>query len=259
MSSIHTESQMCKRMYREEDWIDWLLGSKRPEEQETMQLHLLTCHKCRETVEQWAPLMQVDLSPSSSAPVEPVLPSNEVYKRIRRQVRARGVRMRLRNGIRTKGKWVAGIAASILLLLCVWGITRFENEQPENQRSQYVAHYEPNAVSFMADPSTASYRVHPYNEQLGEGYVYYNDNSLELLVLLEGVLSSEGQDVQAWAVDEEGHASLGLLQQDEADRAHLYLKGEALGKAHHIVLTVEPEGGSDQPTSPDAFVFRIQK
>ncbi|MBD3919437.1 anti-sigma factor [Paenibacillus sp. PR3] len=258
MSGMHSESPMCKRMYREEDWIDWLLGSKRPEEQDAMQMHLLTCHKCREIVEQWAPLMQVDLT-SSSTPIEASMPSNEVYKRLRRQVRATGVRLRLRNGIQSKGKWMAGIAAGILLLLCVWSITRFENERPEDQRTQYVAHYEPNAVSFMSDPSTASYRVHPYNEQLGEGYVYYNDNSLELLVLLEGVLSSEGKDVQAWAVDEEGHASLGLLQQDEADRAHLYLKGEALGKAHHIVLTVEPEGGSKQPTSSDAFVFHIQK
>jgi hypothetical protein len=244
-------------MYREEDWIDWLLGSKLPEEQSVMQAHLTTCHKCRNTVEQWAPLLQEDSS-QRAASSDKVLPSIATYNSLRRHVKARGICLRLQQGIRTKSKWAVGIAAGILLLLCVWSISRIESRQPEDQRTQFVAQYEPSAVSFMDDPTTASYQVHPYNNQLGEGYVYYNDSSRELLVLVEGLLSSEGQDVQAWTVDERGHASLGLLQRDEADRAHLYLKGKALGSVHHIVLTVEPVGGSEQPTTPDAFVFHIQ-
>ncbi|GMK37243.1 hypothetical protein PCCS19_02960 [Paenibacillus sp. CCS19] len=256
MNNLHTEEHSCKRMYREQDWIDWMLGSKQPEEHDAMQLHWNACHKCRETVELWASLMQVNPSPSV-AQSERTMPSNEVYKRLRRQVQARGIRHRLRNSVYTKGKWAAGIAAGILLLLCVWSIMQLESQQPEDKRARFVAHYEPNAISFMDDPRTASYEIHPYNKQLGEGYLWYNDSSLEMLVLLEGLLSSEGQEVQAWAVDEQGHASLGLLQQDEADRAHLYLKGQVLDHVKHIVLTVEPVGGSEQPTSPDVFVFRM--
>jgi len=258
MNNLHTNPHSCKRMYREEDWIDWLLNAHNTEQHEAMRLHLTMCMKCRETVEHWAPLLQIH--PAETAVLqEHVMPSNEVYQRLRRQVKVRGLRQRLQHHVRTKGKWAAGAAAGVFLLACVWSITQYKSQQPENQRSEYVAHHEPNAVMFMGDPATASYQVHPFNDQLGEGYLWYNESSLELLVLLEGLLSSEGRDVQAWAVDERGHASLGLLQRDEADRAHLYLKGESLGNGRNIVLTVEPAGGSEHPTTPDAFVFRIQK
>jgi anti-sigma-K factor RskA len=258
MNAADLSPQACKRQYREEDWIDWLLGNKPQLERSVMADHLARCRKCRETAEQWRPLLLGNGGAPHKEAAEPaVFPSESVRRSIRSHVKKRALRNRLKEGLTRRSKWAAAAAACMVLALCVAGLYRTVHE-PGEERDLYVAEHEPIAVPFMKDPTTASFRVEPFNDELGEGYVWFNDNSKEMLVLLEGVLPSEGHVLQVWAVDRSGHANLGLLRHDEARRAHFYFKGEALAKADNIALTVEPMGGSRYPTSPDAFLIRLQ-
>ncbi|GFN33922.1 anti-sigma factor [Paenibacillus xylaniclasticus] len=252
MNEIMKYSTHCKRLYGEEEWIDWLLSSSDDDASREMEQHLRLCPKCRGIVEKWTPLLQ-SADHSQELRETERMPSPNVYRKLRHHVRTRSVML----AIRRRGKWFAAAAAALLLLVGVLAVYHSTEESTSDQRSIYVAQYEPHAVPFMNDPKTTSYRIFPYNEALGEGYVWFNGSSQEMLVLLEGLFPSEGHVVQAWAVDDKGRANLGLLRQIEASREHLYFKGEQLINANHIVLTVEPIGGSEHPTSPDVFVFDL--
>ncbi|WP_029192862.1 anti-sigma factor [Paenibacillus harenae] len=256
MSGTETTAQLCKRMYQEEDWIDWLLGNKPPEQAEAMRLHTAGCRKCRDAVNVWKPLLaarQPALDPGGEIP----MPSPSVHRSLRAHVKARKWRMQATKGILSGRKWIFAAAACAIMLGVV--VLQGQSNEPKVKRSQYVAEYEPRAVSFMNDPQTDSFSVHTLNSELGKGYVWYNPLSGEVLLLLEGMFPSDGFVIQAWVLDGPTHRNLGVLRQLEASRAHLYFKDETIAMARNIALTVEPHGGSQAPTSPDAFVIRLQQ
>ncbi|SFJ12077.1 Anti-sigma-K factor rskA [Paenibacillus sp. UNC496MF] len=292
----------CSRRYREEDWIDWLLGGKQDAEREAMAAHLAGCARCREARAAWAPLLAgaapepgapgvageanggpeepgrarasrdaVDASAPRAAEAAsgggraraagapgPALPSETLRRRLRLYVRLRASALRVRRALRPHRRTAAAVAAIAVLLLCATGLYR-HGPSPAEQRKVDAAVLEPAAASFLDDPQTAGFEVRPELEQLGEGYIWFNDASGEVYVMLEGLLPSDGHDVQVWAVNGEGRVNLGLLHHDRPSRAHLFVKEALLMKAHHIALTVEPAGGSRMPTEPDVFVFRLQR
>ncbi|MFC4808929.1 anti-sigma factor [Paenibacillus sp. GCM10023250] len=247
------------RHYREEDWVDWLLGGKQDAEREAMAAHLAGCDRCRAARAAWAPLLEGSApEPGAPAASEPARPSEMLRRRLRLYVRRRAAVLRIRRALRAHRRTAAAVAAiAVLLLLCVTGLYRRE-PSAEEQRKVDAAVLEPAAASFLDDPQTAGFAVRPELEQLGKGYIWFNDASGEVYVMLEGLLPSAGHDVQVWAVNEAGRINLGLLHHDRPSRAHLFVKQALLPKAHHIALTVEPAGGSRMPTEPDVLVFRLQ-
>ncbi|WP_165279913.1 anti-sigma factor [Paenibacillus protaetiae] len=252
----------CKLGYGEESWIDWLLGKFSDRQNEAMAAHLAHCGACRSLVELWGPLLEAGIPEHSGAgsgmAAEPQLPSDQVRRKLRRRVQAAGMMRRFRSGWTVHKRWAAAAVSAVVVLLCAAALYN-SVRQPADQRNAYVARHEPGAASFMNDPETASYKVHPYNDELGEGYVWYNGNSSEMLVMLEGMLPSDDYDIQAWALEGGHRTNLGLLAHLEQRRAYLFIKGHALDKASRLALTIEPSGGSDTPTSPDAFLFQLQR
>ena len=75
-----------------------------------------------------------------------------------------------------------------------------------------------------------------------------------LYLLTEGLAAPpDGRTYQAWIMGDEIH-SAGLLDPDEG-RASLDVHGINAGQA--LGITVEPEGGSDQPTSQPLMSFEL--
>ncbi|MBM7563863.1 anti-sigma factor [Paenibacillus sacheonensis] len=259
-------SETCPKHYAEEDWIDWLLGRKPKLEYETMTGHLERCPRCRGIEAAWAPLLKNDGLRENDVPADGPrmakshLLSEAMHRRLRGRVRLRAAGIRARRALHAHRRTAVALAAAAALLLCVAGLYRTTASQSD-QRKAAAAVLEPTAQSFLEDPQTASYRIHPGQEALGEGYIWFNDSSGEMYVMLDGVLPSEDHDVQAWAVDaqERERVNLGLLHHDRASRAYLYIRKGMLLQAHHIALTVEPSGGSSMPTEPDALVFRLRR
>lgn len=244
----------CKRLYSAEDWIDWLLGNKTVEQNAAMHEHLKRCPACADTVAEWAPLLRQ----KEGGRMAPAMPSEAVGRRLRRHVRLRGLRSQAAAGLKRHRRKVYAGAAALFAAICLVGLYGTMDAQQERlPPGGYVAVHEPGAVPLVNDPETASYKVQAASEELGEGYVWFNDSSGEMLVVLDGVFPSEGYDIQAWAVDGSVHTNLGLLQQLETSRAHLYVKAATLADIDNVALTVEPSGGSAAPTSPDALLFRL--
>ncbi|REE89098.1 anti-sigma-K factor RskA [Paenibacillus taihuensis] len=252
-------SRDCCPFYREEDWVDLYVSGKPYETRIAMLQHKETCAYCRGAAAEWEHLLRADEDiADGNAVVADVdlMPSPSVKRSLIMHVRKQGLQRRVRSFASSKKRWMTAAATGFVLIICLMGLSRLVHE-PANQRSHYVEKNEPQAMQFMSDPHTASYQVHPSSEELGEGYVWFNDDSSEVLVMLEGMLPSESHDVQAWAVNERGRENLGLLHHAEAGRSHLYIKKQSLANIDIIVLTVEPLGGSENPTTPDAFIIRL--
>ncbi|AZN41198.1 anti-sigma factor [Paenibacillus albus] len=262
MMMLDAASNDCCPFYREEDWIDLYVSGKPSDIRIAMLQHKEACAYCRNAAAEWQDLLasnEVVQASDDAANVEfgDLMPSPAVRRSLVKQVRKQGLQHRIRSVTRSRRRWITAAASGVVLIICLMGLSRMVHE-PANQRNHYVQQHEPQAMPFMSDPHTASYQVHPSNEELGDGYVWFNDDSKEVLVMLEGMLPSDTHDVQAWAVNERGRENLGLLHHSEAGRAHLYIKKESLASVDIIVLTVEPLGGSISPTTPDAYIIRLQ-
>lgn len=232
-------------------------------EAEQLGRHAAACAARRAFAAEGSPLLGAAAEPRSGraetqgplSDASAALPSASVRRSLLARVRLIGLRRRLRDLLRRKRRWLYGATASLLLGLAIFSLMRTA-AAPEEQRSHYVAERLPEAAYMMGDPATASFRAEPANRSLGEGFIWYNIASGEAVVLLEGFMPSEGYVVQAWAVRGSARANLGLMRQN-VDRAHLYIRDRSLSQADNISLTIEPSGGSDSPTSPEALIFRL--
>lgn len=92
------------------------------------------------------------------------------------------------------------------------------------------------------------------------GYVLYVDGEKQAVVVGEGLRDlGESQTYQLWAVTEGGQAqSLGLMQADEGGRSRAVAPFN-VDDAGVIAVTIEPRGGSDQPSSAPIFSARIER
>ncbi|MBW4085558.1 anti-sigma factor [Paenibacillus sp. S150] len=184
-------------------------------------------------------------------------PSDRVRRALNRRVRRTGWRRKLaalRPAYRRGAAALAVCGAVGLLLLGLFGT----EQNGSSERNRYVSSYEPQAMAVLSRPETVAYPLDWSRKDQFSGNVWYNGSSQELFVLIEDVALSEGLSIQAWAVKNGSRNTLGLVQIEDA-KGHLYVKGGQLREADNIALTVEPTGGSESPTSPDAAWVRLLK
>lgn len=261
--TIKESGGFITRHYSEEEWIDWMLGNIKGRLMEDMRLHLGRCPACREIAGVWGPLL-ADTEPPA-APLnqqtrqhpdfrKPLLPADPVRRSLRRRVRIRGWRRAIagmRPVYRRGAAALAGLAFIALVLAGLYGI-----RDGDTERTRYVTHYDPEALSVISRPDTVSLPLDRDVLEPFTGNIWYNDASGELFVLIEDPALSDSQTLQAWAVKNGERNALGLIQV-EAAKGHLYVKDGQLGEADNFALTVEPIGGSQSPTSPDAVRVRL--
>jgi hypothetical protein len=195
-----------------------------------------------------------------------------VWKRrvLRAAVRFHGWRRRaaraLRGGSRRGRLAAAGGALAVLLLA---GLLRVAfphgpGIDPVTSRAEaYVQRHEPMAANVISSPDTVQYPLGPAHGQGGlwlppvaDGAVWVNGRTGELFVLLEGLLPSESRDVQAWGVVRQERLNLGVLQFHHR-QGHLYVRHAWVDGWEAVAFTIEPKGGSPQPTAPETAMVRL--
>jgi anti-sigma-K factor RskA len=81
----------------------------------------------------------------------------------------------------------------------------------------------------------------------------------EAVFLTDGMPATSPDEIyELWLIDEEGPAPAGLFDVDERGRATRVLTGDLAGAAA-IAVTVEPAGGSPQPTSDPLMVVELDE
>lgn len=154
---------------------------------------------------------------------------------------ARGARsVAPQDGALRRRRWVAGIAAAAALVVG-GGITWQVVEQTTAGVTEQVASA-PDARSWKAETTGGATIVVTRSEQMGEA-----------VLRLDGLNDpGEGRVYQAWLQNEEGNmVPAGLMRETDGE---MVLDGD-VNQAKGVGVTVEPAGGSDQPTSdPIALV-----
>ncbi|WP_017558644.1 anti-sigma factor [Nocardiopsis baichengensis] len=138
------------------------------------------------------------------------------------------------------GAWALAACLAVVLVLggaVAWQQNRI-NELEENERQIAAVLSAPDAEVAGAQPTE------------GVAVTAVSSQSREALVFsAQGLEPLSGEDYQLWLADPDGSVrSAGLLQVAADGEVDPVLAG-GIGDAEGIAVTVEPEGGSDQPTS----------
>jgi anti-sigma-K factor RskA len=90
------------------------------------------------------------------------------------------------------------------------------------------------------------------------GYILYADGEAQAVIVGEGMPDlGESQTYQLWAVTSDGDASsLGLMEADDDGRSRALVPFDA-DESDIIAVTIEPPGGSDQPSTAPVFSARV--
>ncbi|KUG53503.1 hypothetical protein AVL62_01540 [Serinicoccus chungangensis] len=231
------------------------------EEQQEFEAHLAGCPSCqdevaalRETVGVLSDDLAVDPPPGlrarvlqqvadeAAGPARPEVdgaagqPDADVTPLAPRRSRAQSARTP------SVGRWLAAAAAAVVLAGGVWGISQTLDTDPTREVLQ-------------ADDASE----HTADTADGPVAVTVSDAAGQAVVQLPGDFAAPqaGQVYQAWFVGPDGSArSAGLLTAQTVSEGRSLLEG-APEDAVAVGLTVEPEGGSSQPTSEPFVVVPL--
>lgn len=140
------------------------------------------------------------------------------------------------------GRWLAAAAAAVVLAGGIWGVSQTLDPDPTQE-------------VLRADDASE----HTADTETGPVAVTVSGAVGQAVVQLPGGFAAPqaGQVYQAWFVGPDGSArSAGLIDAETVAEGETLLEG-APQDAVAVGLTVEPEGGSDQPTSEPFVVVPL--
>lgn len=141
--------------------------------------------------------------------------------------------------------WAAAAAAVLLIAVTAgWAYVAQSNSDLVEQRAQMIAR----AIDVMAAPGSSVATLEGSATLAGaSGFAAFGADGAGYIVLVDMPVAPAGTTYQAWYIADGVPASAGLLSVDRDGYAVTALPGRAGTQV--IALTVEPTGGSQQPTS----------
>lgn len=134
------------------------------------------------------------------------------------------------------GRWL--IAAAAAVVVAVGGVTVAQNLQPASTQEQILQ---------AADVQRQEIAI----GETGTAELAYSKAQDAAVVTLDGVPAPpEGKVYQMWRLPADGASPESLGTMTGEDVAHTELTVEGINSYTALAITVEPEGGSEQPTSP---------
>ncbi|QBI53091.1 anti-sigma factor [Streptomonospora litoralis] len=150
-------------------------------------------------------------------------------------------------------RWGGGLAlaACLAAVLALGGVAFMQQRQigelQQNQRQIAAVLSAPDAEVSSAEPAEGVSVTAVSSQSRGD-----------LVFSAQGLERLEQQDYQLWLADSEGSVrSAGLLQVAPDGAVRPVLAGD-IGDTQAIAVTVEPEGGSEQPTSEPMMQMPLQ-
>ena len=141
--------------------------------------------------------------------------------------------------------WAAAAAAVLLIAVTAgWAYVAQSNAALDAQRAQLIAQ----AIDVMASPGSSVAVLHGTASAAGaSGFAAFGADGAGYLVLVDMPIAPSGMTYQAWYIADGRPASAGVLSVDSDGYVVMALPGRPGTQV--IALTIEPAGGSAQPTS----------
>jgi anti-sigma-K factor RskA len=145
--------------------------------------------------------------------------------------------------------WAAwGTAVAALLIVAVVGVSAMgalSRADRAEQRSQVLAE----AIAAFSAPGASTAVLRGSGAQEGaSGFAAFSADGKGYLVMVGLPSAPQGRDYQAWYIVGGQAASAGLIKVDDDGYAVL-VNPSPLSGTEVVALTLEPAGGSDQPTT----------
>lgn len=230
----------CEHGWKEEEIIDFVMERLPTEKRNAFGRHVDNCDECKEKLSEWKNIL------GQESGEEPEVPAPKMKRRLMNEISP--TRKRRLPALR---KPMIAFMAACAMLFVVLGTDLFTS--PSHTGNMQRVNGKP-----RISPQTGNGQVRyvPVNDQNVNGYVWVNGTTDELLLFLNGLNRINGKDYQAWLVSPGQRANAGLLKVNHG-MARLYYQGPKMENARHIVVSVEPHGGSESETGPEKFFIQL--
>jgi anti-sigma-K factor RskA len=226
----------------------YALGALEADEVRALEAHLQTCNSCQAELAEYRAL-----SDGLLAALPPKPPSAALRKRLQSQLPSAQKKTQPLF-VWSFGKLALGGALALLLLMNLFSFLQMR--QIQNQQATLVQQVKTSqfALSMLAYPNTQAIPIAADN--LSGSVLIDRDRNTAALVMWHLPPLSGDQTYQAWLIQPDGQrvsAGTFLPQDNEAYTTKPVYSKQDLSKFVGIGVTVEPAGGSEQPTGQRIF------
>ncbi|HET7627952.1 MAG TPA: anti-sigma factor [Bacillales bacterium] len=235
----------CRNGWREEEVVDFVLNRLAKDKSEAFQRHLPDCQVCQEQQSEWAAMFDDESAERLDAP------SVGVKRKLMRRLQPARVRRPWKRMLRPHFYFTAAAALAMVFAL----VDMFPPGMPQHSERPGNGVVDGRAANFVNIPGANNVQNVSVSDENIEGYLWLNRSTDELLLFLDGLPRVSGKDYQAWLVKNNDRRDAGLLKVTQGV-ASLYVRRSGVGQFHHIVVTIEPKGGSVAQTGPRRLVVQ---
>ena len=231
----------------------YALGALEAGETAALEAHLLTCEACRDELAEYRAL---------SADLGAALPPRRAPAHIRSRLRDRLPSRRGSSSRSPFGFLRQALVPALLLVLIAGNVLSFwQMQRLQQQQSQLVSQVrtDQNTLAMLAYPSTQALPIHA--EPISGTLLLDRDRNTAMLIMWDLPPLPDNQSYQAWLVQPDGVRVSAAVFRPAADGSYTaqpLWPAQSLSNYAAIGVTVEPAGGSPQPTGQRLFKVDFQ-
>ena len=228
----------------------YALGALDADEVPALEAHLQTCNSCQAELAEYRAISDGLLA---------ALPAHSPSPALRKQLQARLPSAQKKYQPRFNwsfGKIALGGALVLLLVINVFSLIQVRQVQGQQLSLTQQLRTSEFALSMLAYPGTQSIPIAVSGQDISGSVLLDRERNTVALVMWHLPQLNNNQTYQAWLIEPSGdRVSAGTFrpEQNETYTTHPVYAHQNLDDFKGIGVTVEPAGGSNQPTGPRLF------
>jgi anti-sigma-K factor RskA len=226
----------------------YAIGALDAEEIRALESHLTTCTSCRTELAEYRLVSEALLTA-----VPPREPSAALRKRLQSQLP--GARKSTRPQLTFPlSRLALGVALTVLLAMNAYSILQIRALQQEQTQLNRQVRTGQTVMSMLSYPATERRAISEDN--LVGSLLLDKDRNIVALIVWNMPELQEDKTYQIWLIDPQGErvsAGIFLPDSDQAYTTRIVFPDQNLSDFTGVGVTVEPAGGSDQPTGERVF------
>ncbi|SER57591.1 hypothetical protein SAMN04487944_106107 [Gracilibacillus ureilyticus] len=235
---------MNKKHVREEEIIDFLNGDTEESENFKIEEHISECEQCKQLYLFWQEAL-----PTGNETIPSPFLKIRVDKRLKRGwLQKRQIQKPFAVAAGMMIIMIVCLSLPDLLRQSVTTEPKYEIFQNSEIKDQEI---------FVSNPQVEKQEIVPIANNEVNGEVWVNNETSEILLELYGLSGLDQNDHQLWIVDHQNRAKGEILMVENGTTRVLY-RLDDLSHYKFLKGSLEPLGGSHQPTGPETFFVTFE-